>query len=309
MTDIPDVADRFSGAIDEVALGKGDYVAGGAKGMPFLSFENPVKRRPLIAGEVFDTLDGYPQLAADMFDGRQKDPVEWALMWKEIGADMICVRLVSTDPSRGGTPPEESAALVKKISDATKLPIIVSGCGVMDLDIPVFTAVAEAVKDSRLILSKADEDDYKRLASVAIANDHIVVGFANLDVNLSKQMNILLTDFGVDRRNMLTDPLMAALGMGLDYSYSVQERIRIAALMGDSMLQIPMLCDCTGAWDVGDAVSDEDPSLGDPKFRVTWWEAITALAAVISGADIVVMRGPGAADMLMGYCDELRGEI
>ena len=75
------------------------------------------------------------------------------------------------------------------------------------------------------------------------------------------------------------------------------------------MLQIPMLCDCTGAWDVGDAVSDEDPSLGDPRFRATWWEAITALAAVISGADIVVMRGPGAADMLMGYCDELRGEI
>ncbi len=308
MTDIPQVADKYGGAIDEVVLGKGDYIAGGFKGMPFLSFENPVKRRPLIAGEVYDTLEGYPELAASMFDGRQKDPVEWALMWKQLGADMVCVRLASVDPAKGGTSPEDAAALVKRISDATGLPIMVSGCGVMDVDIPVFTAVSEAVKDSRLILSKADEDDYKRLASVAISGNHIIVGFSNLDVNLSKQINILLTDFGVDRRNMLMDPLMAALGMGLDYSYSVQERIRIAALMGDPMLQIPMLCDCTGAWDVSDAVSDEDPALGDPKFRATWWEAITAMAAVISGADIIVMRGPGAADMLMGYIDEMRGD-
>ena len=309
MTDIPPVNEKYTGAIGEVVLGKGDYIVGGAKGMPFLSFEHRTNRRPIVAGEVFDSVSDYPELAAKMFDGRQKDPVEWAIMWKSMGVDMICIRLVSTDPAKGGTSPEASAALVKKISDVTGLPIIVSGCGILDVDIPVFTAVAAEVKDSRLILSKVDEDEYKKLATVAIANNHVIIGFANLDVNLSKQMNILLTDFGVKKENVLTDPLMAPLGMGLDYSYSVNERIRISGLMGDKMLQQPLICDCTGSWDVGDAINEEDPSLGDAALRATWWEAMTAMSAIVSGADMVIMRGPGAADMILGYCDELRDVI
>ncbi|MDR0198518.1 MAG: hypothetical protein LBI08_02095, partial [Methanomassiliicoccaceae archaeon] len=118
----------------------------------------------------------------------------------------------------------------------------------------------------------------------------------------------ILTDFGIRRDDILMDPLMAPLGMGLDYSYSVNERIRLAGLSNDRMLQIPMICDATGAWDVGDAVNDEDKELGDVRLRVTWWETMTAMAAIVSGADIVIMRGPGAADMVMGYADELRGE-
>ena len=309
MTDIPPVNEKYTGSIGEVVLGKGDYIVGGAKGMPFLSFEHRTNRRPIVAGEVFDSVQDYPELAAAMFDGRQKDPVEWALMWKSMGADMICVRLVSTDPAKGNTSPEASAELVKRISDATGLPIIVSGCGIIDVDIPVFTAVSAAVKDSRLILSKVDEDEYKKLATVAIANNHTIVGFANLDVNISTQMPFLLSEFGTKKSDILTDPLMAALGMGLDYSYSVNERIRISGLMGDKMLQQPIICDCTGAWDVNDAVTDEDPSLGDPKLRATWWEAMTAMSAIVSGADIVIMRGPGAADMILGYCDELKDVI
>ena len=108
---------------------------------------------------------------------------------------------------------------------------------------------------------------------------------------------------------ILTDPLMAPLGMGLDYSYSVNERIRISGLMGDKMLQQPLICDCTGAWDVSDAINEEDPALGDAGLRATWWEAMTAMSAIVSGADMVIMRGPGAADMILGYCDELRDVI
>jgi acetyl-CoA decarbonylase/synthase complex subunit delta len=118
-------------------------------------------------------------------------------------------------------------------------------------------------------------------------------------------MNILLSDFGVDRKDVLMDPLMASLGMGLDYSYSVNERIRLAALGGDKMLQSPMVCDCTPAWSVNDATSEDDPSVGDPMHRVIWWEAMTALAAMMSGADIVIMRSPGAADMVKVYAAEL----
>jgi acetyl-CoA decarbonylase/synthase complex subunit delta len=136
-----------------------------------------------------------------------------------------------------------------------------------------------------------------------------VLAFSNLDINLAKQMNILLTDFGVQKSDIMMDPLMAALGMGLDYSYSVNERIRLAALNGDRMLQVPMICDCTSAWSVSDATNDDDPSMGDPLHRVTWWEVMTAMSALMSGADIVIMRGPGAMDMVKVYAEELTGAI
>ena len=286
-----------------MVLGKGSHIAGGADGMPF---ENPSKRRVMIAGEVWDDITDYPELAASMFDGRQNDPAEWAMMWRSLGADMICIRLKGTDPDRKKRTPGEAGELVKKIADITQLPVIVYGCG-SDVDREVMKAVSERVKDTKLILAKADEEDYKTISSAAIAGNHALIAFSNLDVNLAKQMNIILTDFGVQKNNILMDPLMAPLGMGLDYSYSVNERIRIAALSDDKMLQIPIICDATGAWDVGDAVNDEDESLGDVVRRVTWWETMTAMAAAVSGADIIIMRSPAAADMMFGYTDELRG--
>lgn len=303
--EIPSVKEKYSGTIGETSLGKGDFIAGGADGMPFLSFENSSKRRPMIAGEIVDDLTDYPELAAAMFDGRQKDPVEWAMMWRSMGVDMICVRLLSIDPAKKKTSPHDAAALVKKIADKTGLPLIVYGCGIPDIDTAVLTEVSSTVKDSRMILAKAEEDDYKTLSSAAMANGHVVLAFSNLDINLAKQMNILLSDFGVQKKDIVMDPLMAPLGMGLDYSYSVNERIRLAALAGDKMLQVPIICDATGAWDVSDATSTDDPALGDVKHRVTWWEAITAISAMVSGADVVIMRGPGAADMVKGYADEL----
>lgn len=308
MTDIPPVNEKYTGSVTEVALGKGDYIAGGANGMPFLSFENKAKGRPMVAGEVFDTLKDYPALAAEMFAGRKKDPVEWAIMWKELGADIICIRFAGLDPEKGDTTPEKALDIVRRISDSTSMPIIVCGCGIMERDVPALTLISESIKDTKLILSKVDEDEYKKVSTMAIAGNHAVIGFSNLDMNLAKQMNILLSDFGVKRENVLMDPLMAPLGMGLDYSYSVNERIRIAGLMGDKMLQAPIICDCTASWDVADAVSEDDPSLGDAKFRATWWEAMTAISAMVAGADIVIVRGAAAADMIITYSDELRGD-
>ena len=305
MTQIPQIAEKYTGAINEVAIGKGDYIAGGGNGLPFLSFENRSKSRPMIAGEVWDDITDFPQIAADMFSGRQKDPVEWATMWKEIGADIICLRLVSTDPSKKNTSAKDAAALVQRISDKTNLPIMVCGSGSIEKDIEVLTEICNDVKDTRLIISKVDECEYKKLAAAAMANNHVILGFSNLDVNLAKQMNILLKDYGLENKDIVMDPLMAALGMGLDYSYSVNERIRNGALYGDKMLQVPMVCDCTGSWDVGDATSEDDGTIGDVTFRATWWEVITATAAMVSGADILIVRGAPAADMIKVYASEL----
>jgi len=303
---IPDVGEKYSGKIGEIVLGKGDYIAGGSDGMPFLSFENTSKRRTMVAGEVFDDISDYPELAASMFNGRQNDPVEWAVMWKSIGADMVCLRIRGIDPDKKSITTEQASELVKKITDATQLPVMVYGCGTPDVDNELMEKISRSVKGTRLVLAKADEDGHKTISSAAVAGKHALIAFSNLDLNLAKQMNIVLTDFGVQRTDILMDPLMAPLGMGLDYSYSVNERIRLAALSGDKMLQIPMICDATGAWDVGDAVNEDDAESGDAVHRVTWWETMTAMAAMASGADIVIIRGPGAADMILGYADELR---
>ncbi|MCI6024698.1 MAG: acetyl-CoA decarbonylase/synthase complex subunit delta [Methanomassiliicoccales archaeon] len=305
MTEIPNVSEKYNGETIQVALGKGDYVAGGAKGMPFLSFENPNKLRPMIAGEVWDDITDYPEIAKEMFSGRCDDPVEWATMWKELGADIICIRLMSIDPFKKNASADDAATLVQRIVDKTNLPVMVSGCGNVERDIEVLTVVCEKVKNTRLLINKVEEGEYKKLATAAMANNHVIIGFSNLDVNLAKQMNILLSDFGVETNNMLMDPLMAALGMGLDYSYSVNERIKLSAYSGDKMLQIPMICDCTSSWDVGDATEEDDGTMGPASFRATWWEAITGMAAMVSGADILVVRGPGAADMLKVYACEL----
>jgi len=306
LAEIPSVAEKYGSKVGEVPVGHGDYVAGGAGGMPFLSFENPSKRRPMIAGEVRDSLVGYPELAAGMFSGREKDPADWAMMWKEIGADMIFLRLTGTDPSVGTTTAEDAVRIVKEIDERTRLPIMVHGCGVQEIDHEILPRICSEVRDTRLIVSCVEEEDYKRLSAAAMAGGHHVLAFSNLDINLAKQMNILLSDFGVEKDNIFMDPLMAPLGMGLDYSYSVNERIRLSALRGDRMLQVPMVCHTGEAWDVADATSDE-PGLGDPAHRVAWWEAITAICAMMSGADLLVMRGPSAADMVRVYAEELAG--
>lgn len=305
MVQIPDITEKYAGQVNEVALGKGDYIAGGAKGMPFLSYDNPSKRRPMIAGEVWDDIRDFPEMAQRMFDGRCADPVEWANMWKELGADMIMLRLIGADPFGRNISPQDAAGLVQRISDKTHLPIMVCGCGNSEKDMEVLTEVCNTVRDTRLVISKVDECEYKKLSTAAMANGHVILAFSNLDVNLAKQMNILLTDFGMDVKDMVMDPLMAALGMGLDYSYSVNERIRLAALGGDKMLQIPMVCDCTSSWEVNDATAEDDGTMGSPEHRAIWWEAITGMAAMVSGADILIIRAPGAADMLKVYGSEL----
>lgn len=306
MVEIPSVAEKYGNKVSEIHIGRGDYIAGGAEGMPFLSFENPLKRRPMIAGEVRDSLVGYPELAASMFSGREKDPADWAVMWKEIGADMIFLRLTGTDPAIGKTSAEDAVRIVKEIDARTRLPIMVHGCGIPEIDHEILPKICSEIKDTKLIISCVEEEDYKRLSAAAMAGGHYILAFSNLDINLAKQMNILLSDFGVERDTIFMDPLMAPLGMGLDYSYSVNERIRLSALRGDRMLQVPMVCHTGEAWDVSDATSD-DPDLGSAAHRVAWWEAITAICAMMSGADILIMRGPGAADMVRVYAEELTG--
>ncbi|MEM0448864.1 MAG: CO dehydrogenase/acetyl-CoA synthase subunit delta [Methanomassiliicoccales archaeon] len=316
VVDVPLPKEKWSGKIGVVVLGatpeeggtrSASLRIGGSTGMPFLSYEGVSPNRPLIAGEVLDVPSDLPEQVRQEFGACVEDPAEWARCWvEEHDADLICLKLLSTNPDEGDTSPEEAARTVQRVLAAVKVPLIVYGCGNEEKDAKVMQAVSSAAPKERLLLGHAEEAAYKSIAAAAMANDHAIISFANLDVNLSKQINILLTDFGVRKDRIVLDPLFAALGMGLEYSYSVMERIRLAALMSDAMLQVPMVCDTTSAWKAKEA-SEEIEGHEGLEERAVWWEVATALAALIAGGDMLIMRSPRSAAIVRRAIDELRG--
>jgi len=314
MVEVPVPKEKWSGKIGTVTLGAGPadggsrapVQIGGEGGMPFLSYEG-LGSRQLIAGEVIDTADNLSELAVREFGDSVNDPEAWARQWVErFDADLVCLKLHSTNPEGRNTSPEDAVRTVLKVLAAVKVPVIIYGCGHEEKDAKTMEAVSNACSKERSLLGHAEETAYKTISAAATANRHALVAFSNLDINLAKQMNILLADFGVKLDNVVMDPLMAGLGMGLEYSYSVNERIRIAALMGDRMLQAPMLCDITPSWEAREA-TDDNAQWGDAEERGTWWEATTGLAALMSGADLLIVRSPRSAAILRDAIADLRG--
>lgn len=314
MVEVPVPKEKWSGKIGTVTLGAspaegGSRVPvpiGGETGLPFLSYEG-LGHRQLLAGEVIDVTDNLTELAVRSFGDSVKDPAEWARRWvEEFKADLVCLKLQSTNPEGQDATSEEAAQTVLKVLAAVKVPVLVYGCGHEEKDARTMEAVSNACAKERLTLGQAEEQAYKTISAAAMSNRHALIAFSNLDINLAKQMNILLADFGVKLDNVLMDPLMAGLGMGLEYSYSVNERIRIAALMGDRMLQVPMLCDITPSWEAREA-TEENSQWGEAEERGTWWEATTGLAALMSGADVLIVRSPRSAALLQEALAGLRG--
>jgi acetyl-CoA decarbonylase/synthase complex subunit delta len=316
MGEVPISREKWTGKIGTTALGaisqeggtRGKKILiGGQTGMPFLSYDGATPNRPVIAGEVLDTIKDYPELAKKPFGDAIDYPVKWAKVWVEqFGADMICLRLLSINPEEENRSPEEAAETVRQVLEAVSVPLMVYGCGNEDKDAKVMEAVSSIGARERLLLAQAEETAYKSVSKAAITSNHAIVAFSNLDINLAKQMNILLTDFGVKKEDIVMDPLQASLGTGLEYSYSVNERIRLAALTGDSMLQVPMVCDITTAWKTREA-TEENEMYGNVEERAVWWEATTGLAALISGAAMLVVRSPEAARILNDALDDLMG--
>jgi len=306
--------ERFPGKIREVAIGatkeeggtrRARLIVGGSNGLPFHKFESDSPHKPLIAMDVLDTMRVIPEQVVHSMGQVVRDPVEWAKKCEnEWGADILLLRLLSANPEEENKSVEECESLVRQVLKSCSLPMIVYGCGSEEKDAKLMEAVSNAARGERLFLGQAEEKVYKSVTAAAMANGHGVVAFSNLDINLAKQMNILLLDFGMKPESIIMDPLMAALGMGLEYSYSVIERLRQGALLGDPVLQMPIICDCSCAWTVPDAM-EENPAKGKTELRGINWEAITAYAALVAGADIVVMRHPKSVVSLRDCIDDL----
>ncbi len=305
--------DRYTGKINKVEIGTGEarVQVGGETTLPFYLFEGEMPNRPGLAMEVCDEAPGdWARALEDVLGDVWDDPVKWAAKCKdEFGADLICLRLLSIDPNGADKGPDEALEVVKKVADSVEIPLIIYGCGNASKDGEVLKKVAEQMEGRAMVLGPAVEENYKTISAAAMGFGHNVAGETPIDVNMAKQLNILMTNLGMPAERILIDPSTGALGYGLEYSYSVIERDRLAALQqNDAMMQMPIICDMgREAWKAKEAKvgTDEHPEYGDPVKRGIMWEAIGVTSLLVAGADIVVVRHPETVKLMRSTMEGL----
>ena len=296
----------YSGKIKEIKLGKGNkaVTVGGETAYPFYLFEGDMPNKPKIAMEVYDTPpEEWPQAALEPFAGVTGDPVAWAKKCiSDYGAEMICLQMLSTDPNGINRPADEAAKTVKKVADVIDVPLIVWGTANHEKDTEVLRAAAEICQDKSLILGPVEEANHKKIGAAAIGYKHVVAASTPIDINLAKQLNILLGNLGVPENMMLMDTSVSSIGYGIEYCYSVMERTRMAALtQQDTKLQFPIICNLAKeTWKTKEAKmsGQDDPKMGDAKKRGILLEAMSATMLLMAGADIIIMRHPEAIKLV-----------
>ena len=303
----------YSGIIKQIKLGKGDksITVGGQSCYPFHLFEGEMPNPPRIAMEIWDTKpEDWPEAALEPFAGVTDDPVAWAKKCvDEYGAEMLCLQMVGTDPNGLNRGADESAEVVKKVADAVDVPLIVWGTANHDKDTEVLGKVAEVCQGRDLIIGPVEDGDYKKIGAAAIGYQHTVIASTPIDVNLAKQLNILIGNLGVADDKLVVDPTTSSLGYGIEYCYSVMERMRVAALtQQDEKLQFPIICNISKeVWKTKETKipEGEEPALGDAKKRGILLEAMSAMVLLLAGADILVMRHPEAIRLIREMITEL----
>ncbi|MGD2078718.1 MAG: acetyl-CoA decarbonylase/synthase complex subunit delta [Chloroflexota bacterium] len=312
------VKDSWPGAVRTVTIGAtadeggtrtSTVTVGGEKALPFMHFEVEMPNRPVVAIELRDRRpDDWSPLLLETWGDVVDDPAAWAKAAEESGADLLQLTLSATDADGNEMTPEAAVAAVKAVLEASGLPLIVFGPGQVELDNALLVAVANATKGERLLLGICEDKNYRTIVASAMANDHLVNARTPMDVNLAKQLNILINDMNMPLDRIIMDPTTGALGYGIEYGYSAMERLRLAALQGDAMTQLPMLI-TPGyeAWKtkeskVGEDVPDE---WGDWMERAINWETLTAITLLESGADILVLRHPESVRRVKTAIDDL----
>ncbi|MBW2221103.1 MAG: acetyl-CoA decarbonylase/synthase complex subunit delta, partial [Deltaproteobacteria bacterium] len=309
--DVPKVS--YNGTIREIALDKdAKVVVGGESAYPFYGFEGAIPREPLIAIQVLDYApDDWAEALVEPYKDVINDPVAWAKKAQDVyKADIIHLWLKSTDPNGLNRGAEEAAEIAKKVSDAVSVPLIVWGSSNEEKDVEVLRKVAEVCGDKQILIGPVAEGNHKQLGAAALAYNHLVVANSPIDINLAKQLNILLNNLGLPLERIIIDPTTGGVGYGLEYSYSVMERIRQAALtQNDDKLQNPFIANLAEeAWKTKEAKTPDDPKLGDAGKRGVMLESMTAISLLLAGAEILVMRHPESIKLVRSYINDMLGK-
>ena len=304
--------DKWPGSVRAITIGATSaeggtraksITVGGQTALPYMHFEAPMPNKPVVAVEIKSRKpEDWSTLLMSAWGDAMNDPAQWAKKAEEAGADLLVLVLSLADS------PSEAVAAVKSVLAASGLPLIVWGPGQAEKDNELLVPVSEATKGERIVLGICEDKNYRTIVATAMANGHLVQARTPMDVNLSKQLNILISDMGMPKDRILMDPTTGALGYGIEYGYSVMERLRLASLQGDAMTQFPMLV-TPGfeAWKTKEAKVGEGvpEAWGDWNARSINWETLTAMALVESGADVVVLRHPESVKRVKDAIAEL----
>jgi acetyl-CoA decarbonylase/synthase complex subunit delta len=310
--------EKWTSAVREVTLGATSddggtrshtITVGGETALPFLHFEGQTPNRPILALDIRSRKpDDWSPILLQAWGEAMEDPAAWAQAAEEAGADMIYLVLSLTTSDGEPNTPENARAVVRKVLEATGLPLAVIGPGQAEVDNELIVAAAEEAVGERLLLGLCEEKNYRTIVAAALAHNHLVQSKTPMDVNLSKQLVILIHDMGMPLERIIMDPTTGALGYGIEYGFSVMERLRLAALQGDKMTQQPMIVNPgEEAWRVKEAKVGEGvpESWGDWERRALDWEALTATTLLHSGADIMILRHPETLRRVRSVIDDL----
>ena len=305
---------KYSGRISEVEIGIGEksIKLGGENTLPFYSFDGETGNKQAVGIQISDV---YPESWLDSYKEMYKDvannTVDWA-KYVELNteADFICLKLESADPNGLDKSPEECAEVAKKVVESIKLPLVIAGCGNHEKDGKVFEKVAQSLEGYNCLFLSATEDNYKTVgASTGMAYSHKVGAESSVDINLAKQLNVLLTQLGVKSENVVMNVGSSTVGYGYEYVASTMDRIRLAAFgQNDKTLQMPIITPVSfESWHVKESIASEEdePTWGCVEQRGINIEVSTAVSSLVGGANAVILRHPKSIETVKELVSEL----
>ncbi|MBN1837327.1 MAG: acetyl-CoA decarbonylase/synthase complex subunit delta [Spirochaetales bacterium] len=308
---IPDIAEKWTSTINTVTLGatkeqggtRGKTVTvGGQSTLPLLTFEGQTPHKPVIAGFVADVVPDWPDVLKDAIGKEINSAVEWAQKSvEEFKVDLISLKLLGADPAGKNASPDDCAKVVQDVLKAVDVPLILWGCGDDDKDNHILPPCSEVAKGENCLIGSAKETNYMTVVAICKADKHKIIAEAPVDINIGKQVNILLQDADYDLKDVVMFQTTAALGYGFDYVYTILERARVAGLKGDKLMACPQICDVGGeVWRIKEATVDDDvmPGWGKLARRGPMWEATCGGVYLQAGADILIMAHPEAMQLV-----------
>ena len=299
------VKEKYVNTINVVEIGGPDGAlvkVGGETTLPFLFKEGEMPNAPVVAMEILDCEPiEWPEHLKDALGSVTKDPVKWARAAVDnFGAQLLCVRLQSVHPDYGNKNADSSVAILKSIAREVKTPLIVIGSGDDDKDLELLPKASNALKGKNCLFGIASQDNYKTLTATCLADGHSIIAESPIDINIAKQVNILISDMGFDSGKIIMHPTTTSLGYGMEYVYSIMERARLAAFMGDKMLSMPFILFVgQETWKVKEAKVSGAQGIN--------WEIATSVAMLQAGSDILVVRHPESAKEVNKYIETIMG--
>jgi CO dehydrogenase/acetyl-CoA synthase delta subunit len=287
--------EAYTGVVREITIGKGNksLKIGGENILPFHFFDQGSNPNPAkFALEVLDMKpEDWPDYLVEPFGDVISDPVSWAKKCQGLAVDAVSLFLMSTDPAVKDSPADRAAALARAVAEAIDVPLIVYGSGDEVKDVAVLSKVAEVCDGMNLLIGPVLKENYEAVGKAILDHGHTAIAQSPLDINLLKELNVKLSKFFPPER-IVIDPLSSALGYGMEYSFSLIERVKqIGIMTKDSMTMMPIMANLGGeCWKTKQAKENKKQGL--------LWEGVTAMSLLLAGANIVVLRHPEALKLI-----------